>query len=435
MREYEILTPGDKIKNIRTKLGLKQEDITGGEITRNLVSIVENNKANLTEHVAKLLVNNINAICRQKDMDFTITEEYLLEDVVSQAKRIACEYIEYVENLQNIIDPDFSQMLSEIDIFLKKHNTAEKKALVYLAIGKKFKDNKNYLKAFDYYLKAFESSIDNPITLYSLEMMANCNIYLSKYEDALNYYNTLLGLATDVRLQYDTKFNIALCYKKLGKFQECINMLNIIIENCNEILSNSFEQYIKVHLLMGNCLYELKSFNKAIAIYKDLLKIVNDDFKVQELCVLLSLADVYRTTKDNVKLEKICTKIINMVDENSKILNQYEGYIYLSLADNINALNKYDEATRFLVKALEAYKLGQAAFLLEDVNKVLIGLLDIFIKNEDVNNVNYLQNELFELIERGLYPKHNEISLKLIKYYNGANHSDKINAIVDFLVG
>lgn len=435
MREYEILTPGDKIKNIRTKLGLKQEDITGGEITRNLVSIVENNKANLTDHVAKLLANNINAICKEKSIEFTTSEEYLLEDVVSQAKKIACEYIEYIDSLQNIIEPDFSQMLTEIDIFLKKYNTEEKKAPVYLAIGKKFKKNKNYFKALEYYLKAFESSIDNSTTLYSLEMMANCNIYLSKYDEALNHYNTLLGLATEVRLQYDTKFNTALCYKKLGKFQECMNMLNIILEDYNEILTNSFEQYVKVHLLMGNCLYELKSFNKAINVYKDLLKVVTEDFKVEELCILLSLADVYRTTKDTDKLEKICTKTINKVNASYNILNQYEGYIYLSLADNANALNKYEDATTFLIKALESYKVGQAAFLLDDVNKVLIGLADIFIENEDASNISYLQNELFELIEKGLYPKYNQISLKLIKYYNCANHSDKINAIVDFLVG
>lgn len=435
MREYEILTPGDKIKNIRTKLGLKQEDITGGEITRNLVSIVENNKANLTDHVAKLLANNINAICKEKGIEFTTSEEYLLEDVVSQAKKIACEYIEYIDSLQNIIEPDFSQMLTEIDIFLKKYNTEEKKAPVYLAIGKKFKKNKNYFKALDYYLKAFESSIDNSTTLYSLDMMANCNIYLSKYDEALNYYNTLLGLANDSRLQYDTKFNIILCYKRSGKFQEAINLLYNLLEDYDDIISNSLGQYIEVQLLLGNCLYELKSFNKAITVYKDLLKVVTEDFKVEELCILLSLADVYRTTKDTDKLEKICTKTINKVNASYNILNQYEGYIYLSLADNANALNKYEDATTFLIKALESYKVGQAAFLLDDVNKVLIGLADIFIENEDASNISYLQNELFELIERGLYPKYNQISLKLIKYYNCANHSDKINAIVDFLVG
>ena len=36
----EILSSGKKIKKIRKELGLKQHEITGGEVTRNLISII-----------------------------------------------------------------------------------------------------------------------------------------------------------------------------------------------------------------------------------------------------------------------------------------------------------------------------------------------------------------------------------------------------------
>lgn len=39
-----ILTPGEKIKNIRKDFKIKQSEITGGKITRNLISLIENYK-------------------------------------------------------------------------------------------------------------------------------------------------------------------------------------------------------------------------------------------------------------------------------------------------------------------------------------------------------------------------------------------------------
>lgn len=67
---------------------MRQEELAGGEITRNLISIIENNKANLTPSTAKILVNNFNNYCLGKGIDIEVTEDYLLEDVVSQAKKV-----------------------------------------------------------------------------------------------------------------------------------------------------------------------------------------------------------------------------------------------------------------------------------------------------------------------------------------------------------
>lgn len=433
MKGYNILTSGEKIRYIRTKFNINQQDITGGEITKEFITMLENDKEIITEPVAKILVNKINILCKEKDINFSLTEDYLLEDIVSQAKKVADDYIDYINNLEPFKMRNIHDTLTEIDIFLKKYNTGEKKSLLYIAIGGRFKLSKNYLKAFDYYLKAFESSVDNKITLYSLEMMANCNIYLSKYDDALKDYNTLLGLTTDSKLQYDTKFNIALCYKKLGEFYNSLDLLYDLLESHNDIISSSLSQHVNVYLLIGNCLYETNSFNKSIEIYKGLLKIINDDFKVEQLCILSSLADVYRATKNYVKLDKICTKITNKIDSNIDFLDKYQGYIYLSLAKNINALNKNEISTSLLLKALESYKVGKASLLLEDIDKLIIDLLNIFIQNNDEVNIDYLQNELFELIEKELYPKYNLASLKFIKYYNYAKAQEKIDTIVDFL--
>lgn len=435
MKQYNILTPGEKIKSIRNKFNINQEDITGGEITRNLISIIENNKANLTESVAAILSNSINTVCQERNINFSVTKEYLLEDVIYQAKKIADEYIAYIDNLPEKEINICNDFLYEIDFFFKKYNTEEKKSILYIKIATKFKSNKNYNKALEYYLKAFESSIDNKITLYSLEMMATCNVYLSKYTEALNYYNILLDLATDTILKYHTKFNIALCYKKLNKFEDALQTLNNITVEYTDILTNSHKHYIDIYVLMGICLYELKSFNKAIDTYKMLLKTLSDLQVEEEVLILINLADVYRTLKNTTQLEKTCNKILSKIDNNANLINMYEGIFYISLSKDLRAINNNETANEVLFKAFNSFKNGTSSLCLDDIEKMLMELLDVFIQSGDNEQIEYLKNEFFELIERGVFPRGSIVALKFIRYYSSNKNLDEINNIADFLAG
>ena len=82
----EILSPGQKIKKIRKDLKINQKDVSGGKITRELISIIENDKSTLTPAVAEIIAENINKICRERNLDYTLSSEYLLEDVREQTK-------------------------------------------------------------------------------------------------------------------------------------------------------------------------------------------------------------------------------------------------------------------------------------------------------------------------------------------------------------
>ena len=107
----EILSSGKKIKKIRKELGLKQHEITGGEVTRNLISIIENDKAALTEKVAKVIADNINMACNERNIDYHVSARYLLESEEYQAERVVDKYLENlsVDNLQ---------LVDEIEEFL-----------------------------------------------------------------------------------------------------------------------------------------------------------------------------------------------------------------------------------------------------------------------------------------------------------------------------
>lgn len=432
MREYNILTPGEKIKSVRKTLDLKQEDITCGEVTRNLVSIIENNKANLTESVAKIIEENINRICKERNIEFTITKEYLLEDIVSQAKKVANEYIEYIRNLSKEEINKIDDTLSEIDIFLKKYDTEEKRGELYFEIAIKFRGNKQYNKAIDYLLKAYESSKSIEFTTDILLNLSSWNIYLARYEDAINYCKVLLDLSSDVKIQFKGRYNLALCYKKINRFEEALDILKDI--NLKDIIDEHPEKYTKVQLLLGSCLNELKSINKAIEVYKDLLKVVEN--KKDRICILSNLADVYCNIKDNVNLEKTCNKMLKLIKENPGVLEEYEAYIYLSLARHIRiATNDKDTVIELLIKALEDFKTAKCSLYFEDIEGLISDLLDIFIEDNNEEKVQFLRNELFEIIEKNIFPKVSATALRFIRYYNEKNKKEEINSMINYLAG
>lgn len=427
-----LLTPGEKVKLIRKTYGLRQEEIAGDDITRNLISVVENNKAGLTSNVAKIITNNINQVCREKEINFSTTEEYLLEDVISQAKKIADQYIDYINSLENAQITLIGEKLNEIDLFLKNYDVEEKKAQLYACIGKKFKKINQYSKAFYYYLKAYESCNELVLTIKILFSMGFCCTFLSSHEEAINYYNLLLKLNPDSEVQYKANFNLALSYKKINKFKEALNTLARLEEH-PLILSKSPIEYVDCYLLIGICYNELKEYNKAIKIFKELLKFIDGKSEQQEILVLDNLSIVYRNVKDHANLKSLCYTILDKIENNAECLDTYQGEVYVTLAKNMKSINADKIATTLLFNALESYKDSKSALCLADIEFLFMELLDGFIINDDDSNIYYLKNEIFGLIEKDMFPKCNMVTLKIIKYYNSKNSVNEVNDIIEFL--
>lgn len=431
MYDFKVLTCGEKIKKIRNQFGFKQEDITCGEITRNLISILENNKAGLTQKVAKVLADGINNLCKERNIDFSVTEDYLLEDIISQAKKIANDYIEYISTLPRNEITSIDEKLKEIDVFLKSYNTQEKKSLLYRAIAKRFMESKMYSKSMDYYLRAYESSINIGATTNSLVGIGACCTYLSKYDEAIHYYELLLDLNHDIQPSYLARFNIALCNYRLKNFDESLKDLINLKEEFKIIPITSINE-CNIDNLIGLCFLKLKSFNKSLAIFKELL--INPQSETDELLTLTNLADVYEEIKDFPKLQKTCFKIKDKILQNTDFMNSYEGDFYISLAKNLRCIGDIKTSKTLLLKSLECFKNGTSKICIEDIETVFSLLLSSFINDLDTTNIEYLKNEFFELVEKEMIPKGNLISLRFIKYYTYTKELDKIDNIVDFLV-
>lgn len=67
MNESISLSVGQNLKRIRKELNLKQYAITGGKITRNLISLIENDKTPLYEDNAKIIAETMNIALEEKN--------------------------------------------------------------------------------------------------------------------------------------------------------------------------------------------------------------------------------------------------------------------------------------------------------------------------------------------------------------------------------
>ena len=99
----------------------------------------------VTQAVAQIITDNINRICKEKNIDFSLDAEYLLEDIDSQTDKIASNYIDLLSINEDNISKDFSKDIEEIEVFLI-NTDVPKKRIIYEKIGDIFKKQKNIIK-------------------------------------------------------------------------------------------------------------------------------------------------------------------------------------------------------------------------------------------------------------------------------------------------
>ena len=80
-------TVGENLKKIRKDLNLKQYQIAGEDVTRNLISLMENNKTPIYHNVANIIAKNINEILAKRGQDIYIQAEDILNPERYEARK------------------------------------------------------------------------------------------------------------------------------------------------------------------------------------------------------------------------------------------------------------------------------------------------------------------------------------------------------------
>ncbi len=429
----KLLSPGEKLRSIRKELKINQSDITGGEITRELISIIENDKCRITYQVANIIANNINKIFKERNIDFTIEPSYLLEDIKVQALKIADGYIEELLNCHKITD-EFEEKLSEIEGFLIKYDTDNKALAIYERIADIYKDTYEYNKSYKYYIKALENhrGFFDEIDLFRLfKKLGVICILLTRYKEALEFNKSALVYKENVpdNLICKVYCNKALCYFHMEEYKTALEEIDFIEVNCKGL---SDDEKFKINSLKASCLSYLKFYSEALEIDKKLVDSLADDDIKNKLLALVNMLDIYVTINDIDNMKLYIPKIVN---ESKKLIEGEVAYflpkLYKELGHASVVVKEFGAAKEYFNTSIKLYKNIKSMY---DIEVCLKEYLALLVEEGNEEEINILKNQILEFISLELLPKNNEINLHLISYYNSKKDLESIQALLDFLI-
>ncbi|WP_035294887.1 helix-turn-helix transcriptional regulator [Clostridium sp. KNHs214] len=431
----KVITAGEKLKDIRKKYNIKQYELSGDKLTRNMISMIETDKARLTKYTAKILLENIHKICKDRNIEYDITLEYLLECPEYQAKGICNEFIQLLNSTpQKVFESDFQKTLNEIESLLDKYKLKKEKTIIYTKLGEIFKISRNFHKAYTYLLRAFENSNDlfNDLELIGLiiDITCCCN-NLKKYKEVLDFsrlaYIYMDNIPKDQ--EYKLKYNNIIAYKNLKNYNSALKEIEEIEYRFkNELDSYQFEK-IKVLILKANCLKEKNFYIDALKIHKEILTLCQNDIEMY-LVTLCNILEIYIEMNDSKNLKEYVDRCTSHLNQYENLQNKkYSSEIYNDIGLGFYTINKFEMSKPYFNNAIkEAKKYKKVDIILSSMEK----LLNIAADDKATDEVDNLKNQLVEIMSLNLLPINNALIFEFIKYYNDLGDRETINDIVNF---
>jgi tetratricopeptide (TPR) repeat protein len=431
---YKILTPGQKIKEIRNELVLNQQDIVGEQITRNLISLIENDKSNLSPAVARIVTKNINEICKARGLSYSVDERYLLESTEAQISRIAEEFIKYLDSQDVRNDSTLLNKIKDIDSLFVDYSVPSIEFRVYFKIGRALGDRKDYLTSYAYYIRALENntaflgSIDGARLLSDLGYTC---LRLNRCDEALKYINLALYYMDDItsRLYFVLHYNAALAYKKEAQYDYAFNEITIIEET---FMSLSSEDMFDVYTLKANCFEAVKRYEEALSVHEMLYSSIDRDNIESKIFALGNMLDIYSLLDDTKSMSETIDKSQEFLHKyrfldspiySSDIYNQY-GNAYFKLKD-------YQKSLEYYWESMQAARASNKTSLLStSINRIV----DIYALDENLEDLDTVKKLVIEYISEDLISLDNLVIYKLIKLYTDKNDIGTINSILEFVL-
>jgi tetratricopeptide (TPR) repeat protein len=434
MVKYNDLSIGENLKRIRLELDLKQYEITGGEVTRNLISIIENGKTPLSEDNASLICRNINKIMEDRDVDIIIDPEDIFNPERYDAKKQADLYIEELDKL--LITKNYNieaEYINEIELFLNKWNLMDKKIRIYEILGDIYKNLRDYTKGYHYYIKGWECVFNYPDRKLNYRLMkklvANC-IITGKYTEAINLcdYAVLNRKNIPDKDMVIFHYNNALAYSRLNLIDKCLRQT---LEALKYTKDTSYRELGNILILQGNCYFKIENYDEALKSYNKAVNALSLGNYYDELLLLYAnMAEVYiKTNSRNKSIE-----YINMVLKNISKANTDSNYfskLCTQIATAYNHLNEFDLAEKYYNESLVyARKNNQPNVVRENI----LGLFNIYYSKLDTNKIHKLFEDYRDVILNISLDNDILLMLKSLEFYITNKNEIKALELIETLM-
>lgn len=275
-----VLYPGEKIKIIRRKYKISQQELSKGILSVSMLSYIENGQFQLNKKIAIKLIDKLNFFIN--DSSHVIKYEYILEETKKQIEKIMIYEIKNIRTF-NV------EKLDEFRATFKKYDFYHEYIRLFFTLGECLK--KTDISMAELLLKeALEISIDKNIHIFLFNIIlelqriyltkGNINITLDLYIKVYKYmselpktifgfinYNFGLALETNkntiqaielyekalIQLKnhknlFYVKNNLSICYTSIGEYKKS---KEIIFELLEENLSDIEKSKCYSNLLMN----------------------------------------------------------------------------------------------------------------------------------------------------------------------------------------
>ncbi|QAT62418.1 hypothetical protein EQM13_13010 [Acidilutibacter cellobiosedens] len=431
MVKDENITVGQNLKRIRKELELKQYSITGGKITRNLISLIENDKTPLYEDNAKIIAENMNSNAMEKNMNIYIEPEDILDPKRYDAKKDADVYI---EGLRKRLEENHLEIrpeeLQKVELFLNNWNLSDKKIIIYELWADMYYKARDFENEHMYLTKAWEYSFMYPKRKGNYRiisnLISNC-INSGKYEEAIRLGN--LGLLSQKNLTDNDKkvfhYNNALAYSYLNKFDDGLREL-AIAKKYNLNANDKLER--KILVSEGFCYVKKGEYGKALNAYNLALRMLNTNKNYDELCLIYTnMMEVFVKSKDSKKISEYLNLVINLLhdlEDNSSYIIK----IYLEIANAYLFLKKYNSSEEYLLKALKVTRINDEKDL---HSKILLKLFNLYIEKNEIKKIDDLMEEFVQEVSNIQKDDRFVLLLNLILYNKEEKNKDFVQKILN----
>ncbi|PJI07845.1 MULTISPECIES: helix-turn-helix domain-containing protein [Clostridium] len=434
MGGYEILSVGSKLKKLREKYNVRQDDLAGGnsgDITRNLISQIEHDKANLTKHAAEIMMNNLKKICYKRHIAVDETIEYLMEDEKSQAGRMLDDYIKDLKDMSVYKNTSFLNKLNEVEDFLVNWNLVDKKIIIFELAGDYFSNTNDFYNSSLYYEKAralMDINVYNEHTISILRKLSMIYIYMGKYDEGIRCCDFALNQFKDnISEKYRSIFifNSAVYYMELKEYSAALTRLKSLENTIKEINMN---KYYEVLAQEGVCLGFLGKHQKALNIFNKVLDFVSKDNIEVYILLRLNIVDAYINLNEVDTAKQYLEDILKDIDSISYVPQQ-GSKIYYEIGNSYKKINDILHAKVYFMKSLD-YARTYKQFSI--VRNTLNALLDICIANDDNKEINDIKDMFLLNVNREQKMDVHFVN-KLVEYYLSKKDCKALEEIQKFI--
>ena len=434
MVKYDNLSIGENLKRIRTELGLRQYEITGGEVTRNLISIIENNRTSLTEDKAKLICRNINEIMEDRGLDIIIDPEDVFNPDRYDAKKQADLYIKELDKLLTTRNYDVeAEYIEEIESFLNKWNLVDKKIRVYEILGEIHYYLRDYDKGYYYYSKGWECAFNYPNRKLNYRLMLKlvvvC-IFTGKNKEATNLCDYALLNKENVPKRYMgiLHYNNSIAYSNL-------NLIDKSLEQVKEALKytgdTNYRELGKILNTEGNCHFKAGNYDEALKSYNKAADIlILGDYCAELSLVYANMTETYVKIGYEDRTFKYIDKVLNNISKLDKS-SSYFSKLCNQIAIAYNHLNKYDLAEKYYNESLIYAKKNNQQDI---VKNNILDLLHLYDKNLDFNKIHILLEDYRDVILNISLDGDVLLLLKALEFYISNKYENKALQLIKDLI-